>query len=135
MNPSKLALPPKKPHTQRATLLTEDWYSKEFHRASEHIMDKRVLWSPEFGTKGVKGGGAIDFHLGSNKWGVEITRDADQLTSHYSRFQPGGNYHRWILDGELIDWVLLGSRRTIPIHKHGGKYNPSHSYLSSTSLR
>ena len=80
-----------------------------------------MLWSPEFGIKGVKGGGAIDFYLESKKWGVENTRDGEQLSSHYGRFQPGGNYHRWILDGTLADWVFLDFRRTIPINKHIGK--------------
>lgn len=70
-------------------------------------MNGGVLWSPEFGMKGVKGGGAIDSYLGSHKWGVEITRDGIQLASHYGRFQPGGNYHLWVLDGALTDWVLL----------------------------
>lgn len=134
MNPSKLALPPKVPHTQCATPPPEDWYAKEFYSASEHVLNGGVLWSPEFGIKGVKGGGAIDFYLESNKWGVEITRDGDQLSSHYGRFRPGGNYHRWILDGALADWVLLDFRSTIPINKHIGKHQLSLSYLDSTKL-
>lgn len=54
-------------------------------------MNGGVLWSPDFGTKGVKGGGDIDFYLVSNKWGVELTRDGDQVTSDYGLFQPGRN--------------------------------------------
>lgn len=90
-------------------------------------MSGGVLWSPEFETKGVKRRGALDFYLASNKWGAELTRDGCQLTSHYGRFQPGGNYHRWILDGELMDWVLLDFRSTIPKNEYGGNHNPSHS--------
>lgn len=134
MNPSKLALPPKVPHAQCATPPPEDWYGKEFYSASGQILNGGVLWSPEFGIKGVKGGGAIDFYLESNKWGVEITRDGDQLSSHYGRFQPGGSYHRWILDGTLADWVLLDFRSTIPINKHLGKDKPSLLYFDSTTL-
>ena len=135
MKPSKLALPPTMPHMEGATLRPEDWYGKEFYSASEHVMNGGVLWSLEFGTKGVKGGGALDFYLASNKWGVELTRDGCQLTSHYGRFQPGGNYHRWILDGKLIDWVLLDFRSTIPKNKYGGKHNSSRgSYPGSTKL-
>lgn len=59
----------------------------EFYRASEHVMNGGVLWSPEYSTTGVKGSRAIDFYL-------ELTRDGDQLPTHYSRFQPGRNYHR-----------------------------------------
>ena len=53
LNPSKLALPPKVPHTQCAT-----WYmAKNFYCASEHILNGEVLgWSPAFGIKGVIGG-------------------------------------------------------------------------------
>ncbi len=133
MNPSKLALPPKVPQTQCATPPPEDWFGKEFYSASEHILKGGVLWSPEFGMKGVKGGGAIDFYLESKKWGVEITRNGDQLSSHYGRFQTGGNYHRWILDGTLADWVLLDFRSTIPINKHIGKDKPSLPHLDSTA--
>lgn len=121
MNPSKLALPLKVPRTQCATQPPEDWFGKEFYCASERILNGGVLWSPEFGIKGVKGGGAIDFYLESKKWGVEMTRDGEQLSSHYGRFQPGGNYHRWIWDGTLADWVLLDFRSTIPFNKHIGK--------------
>ncbi len=89
------------------------------------ILDGGVLWSPEFGIKGVKGGGAIDFYLGSHKWGMEVTRDGDQLNGHYNRFQEGGNYHRWIVDGELLDWLLLDFRSAIPSTKHSSKYSTS----------
>ena len=79
--------------------------------------------------KGVKGGGAIDFYLGPNKWGVEITRDGNHLSFHFGRFQPGGNYYRWILDGALADWVLLDFRST-PVN-----ITPAtHTYLDSTKL-
>ena len=125
--------PPKVPQTQCATPPPEDWFGKEFYCASEHILNGGVLWSPEFGMKGVKGGGAIDFYLESKKWGVEITRNGDQLSSHYGRFQTGGNYHRWILDGTLADWVLLDFRSTIPINKHIGKDKPSLPHLDSTA--
>lgn len=58
-----LALPPTRPQTQCATLAPEDWYGKEFYRASEHIMNGGELCSPEYITTGVKGSGAIDFYL------------------------------------------------------------------------
>lgn len=67
MNLSELALPPKVPDAQCAFPPPEDWYGKEFYCSSEHVMNGGVLWSPGFGIKGVKGGGAIDFYLGPNK--------------------------------------------------------------------
>lgn len=98
-------------------------------------MNRGVLWSPEFSIKGVNGSGATDFHLGSWRCGVEFTRDGDQLTTHNGLFQPGGNYHRWILDGEFIDWVLLDIGSTIPIKKQGSKYDSfSPSFIGSTTL-
>lgn len=77
---------------------------------------------PEFGINWVKGDGAIDFYLGSHKWGFELTRDGDQLNGHYSHFQKGGNYHRWIIDGELLDWLVSDFRSAIPSTKHSSKY-------------
>lgn len=94
MKPCKFALPAKIPNPHSTSLPPEDWYVKGFYRASEKVLDGGVLWYPEFGINGVKGGGAIDSYLGSHKWGFELTRDSDQLNGHYSRFQKGGNYHR-----------------------------------------
>ncbi|MCJ1349936.1 hypothetical protein MMC31_008179, partial [Peltigera leucophlebia] len=82
MKPRKFALPAKNPNPFSTSLPPEDWYSKEFYRASEKVLDGGVVWSPEYGTKGVMGGGAIDFYLGSEKWGVEFTRDGDRLKDH-----------------------------------------------------
>ncbi|KAF8243921.1 hypothetical protein K440DRAFT_663821 [Wilcoxina mikolae CBS 423.85] len=102
MKPSKLSLPPEQPGTSHSAP-PEDWYRKEFYRASDNILDGGMLWSPEFGDSGVKKGGSLDFYQAAKKWGLEFTREGDRLRSHYGRFQDGGNYHRWIADGELLD--------------------------------
>ena len=84
-------------------------------------MQGAVLWSPEFGNGGVKQGGSLDFYLAVKKWGFEFTREGDRLRSHYMRFQPGGNYYKWISDGDLLAWVLIDFRSTIPAVSHPGK--------------
>jgi hypothetical protein len=42
MNPAKLALPPKKPGPS-PSIPPQDWYFKEFYRASESIMEGGIL--------------------------------------------------------------------------------------------
>ncbi|MCJ1342732.1 hypothetical protein MMC31_000921 [Peltigera leucophlebia] len=119
MEPYKFALPAKNANPHSTSLPLEDWYNKEFYRASERVLDGGVLKSPEFGITGVKGGAAMDFYLGSKKWGIELTRDGDRLYEHCSRFfQGGGNYHKWIVDGTLLDWLVLDFRSVVPSTKH-----------------
>lgn len=120
IKPKKLSLPPKKPGPN-LNAPREDWYGKEFYRASDNILQGAVLWSPEFGNGGVKQGGSLDFYLAVKKWGFEFTREGDRLRSHYMRFQPGGNYYKWISDGDLLAWVLIDFRSTIPAVSHPGK--------------
>jgi hypothetical protein len=121
MKPSKLLLAPKQPGTSQCAP-PEDWYRKEFYRASDNVLDGGILWSPEFGSGGVKKGGLLDFYLAAKKWGLEFTREGDRLRPHYARFQDGGNYRRWIVDGVLLDWVLIDFRTTEPTVRHIGKH-------------
>jgi hypothetical protein len=114
MSPTKLSLPPKRPGNTSNAVPPEAWYSKEFYCASDKILNGGVLWSPEFGDGGVKKGGSLDFYLADKKWGMELTRESDRLKSHWERFQPDGNYNRWIFDGELLDWIISDS--TSPTH-------------------
>ena len=94
---------------------------KEFYPASDNVSQAAVLWSPEFGNSGVKTGGSVDFSLATKKWGLEFTQEGDRLRTHYTRFQPSGNYHKWITNGDLVAWALIDSRRTIPTIPHPGK--------------
>ena len=118
--PDKLASPPKAPGMSHG-LPPEDWYGKEFYSASDKVSPGAILWSPEFGNSGVKNGGSLDFYLAAKKWGLEFTREGDRLRTHYARFQPGGNYNKWITDGDLVAWALIDFRRTIPTIPHPGK--------------
>jgi len=103
MDPFKLSLPPKQPGSSHGAP-PEDWYRKQFYRASENIFDGGILWSPEFGDSGVKKGGALDFYLAAKKWSLEFTREGDRLKSHYSRFQDGET----IIDGSLMASYWIG---------------------------
>jgi len=97
MKPSKFLLAPKHPGTSECAP-PEDWYHKEFYRASDNVLDGWILWSPEFGISGVKKGGLLDFYLAAKKRGLEFTREGDRLHSHYSHFQDDGT----IIDGSLM---------------------------------
>lgn len=121
IKPNKLSLPPKKPGTI-ANAPPENWYCKEFYRASDKILQGGVLWSPEYGNGRVKQGGSLDFYLAVKKWGLEFMREGDRIRSYYKRFQPGGNCHKWISDGHLLAWVLIDFRTTIPTVPHPGKF-------------
>lgn len=118
--PEKLASPPKAPGISHG-IPPEDWYGKEFYSASDKVSQRAVLWSPEFGNSGVKNGGSLDFYLAAKKWGLEFTREGHCLRTHYARFQPGGNDHKWITNGDLVAWALIDFRRTIPTIPHPGK--------------
>jgi hypothetical protein len=65
--------------------------------------------------------GSLDFYLADKKWDMELTRESDRLKSHWERFQLGGNYNRWIVDGELLDRIILDFRKTKPTFRHPGK--------------
>ena len=110
MKPSKLSID---------YALPEDRYRKEFYRASGTILDGGVLWSPEFNDRRVKKGGSLDFYLIAKKWGLEFMREEAQLS----------RYHQWIRTGELLDWVLIDFRSTIPTLPHPGKHKGSLSPL------
>lgn len=134
IKPNKLSLPPKKLGTI-ANAPPEDWYCKEFYRASDKILQGGVLWSPEYGNGRIKQGGSLDFYLAAKKWGLEFIREGDRIRSHYKRFQPGGNYHKWISDGHLLAWVLIDFRTTIPTVPHPGKFFNSESSKLSLFYR
>lgn len=133
--PEKLASPPKAPGILLG-IPPEDWYGKEFYSASDKVSQGSVLWSPEFGNSGVKSGGSLDFYLAAKKWGLEFTREGDRLRTHYARFQPGGNYHKWITNGDLVAWALIDFRRTNPTIPHPGKrFYPIHHEENLSDLQ
>lgn len=58
--------------------------------------------------------GRIDFLISQVGWGFELLRDASRLEEHCGRFKPGGQYHPWIQQGLLKDWLILDFRHSWP---------------------
>lgn len=121
MKPDRLSVPPKKPGKDQGSP-PEDRYGREFYRASGSILGGgAVLWSSQYAHGGVKNGPSLDFYLASQKWGLEFTREDDQLRSHCERFQPGGSYYPWIANSHLLDWAIIDFRSTPVTVSHPGK--------------
>lgn len=91
----------------------------EFYRCGHELLEGNILPSQEFGTSAA-GGGMIDFFFSEYGWGFELTRDGSNLKAHWDRFMPGGQYHKWVLSGELKDWLLLDFRTNLPREPHPG---------------
>lgn len=119
-NPAQLSSAPRLSRTPR-----ESQYGFEFYRSLYKLTNGHVLPAPEFGTA-ARGSGMIDFLLPANRWGVELTRDGTEVAEHYTRFEAGGRYARWIAEGQVQDWVLLDFRTTLP----GGVGKPGSFHFS-----
>lgn len=68
--------------------------------------------SPDFRTNAA--GGVVGFSIGEYGWGFEFSHDGSNLKDHWDRFMLGGRYHKWVLSGEMEDWLLLDFRTNFP---------------------
>jgi hypothetical protein len=92
----------------------EAQYQDEFYRACSEL--KVYLTSEWSGSSLV---GRIDFHIKEVKWVIECVRDGDQIDEHIKRFQQGGRYHKWIMSGEVKDYIILDFRTSKPRKARG----------------
>ena len=119
--PSRLTTPhhvgsqgPENPH--------EAAYHFEFYRCLHHLTGGSIYMSPEFASQQhATVVGRIDLFLPQFKWGIEFTRDGTKLIEHDARFQRGGAYEKWIKDGNMIEYILIDFRTTIPRTHHRGQ--------------
>lgn len=132
MNPAKLALPPKEPGISLGTPPV-DWYDKEFYRASEKITPGSILWSPQWGSAGVDKGGLVDYYLQDKKWALELLREGNRARSHCERFLSGGNYHDWILGGDVVDWAVIDFGTSQPGAPHPGQSRDLHHLIEQAN--
>ncbi|KAM6499703.1 hypothetical protein JOM56_005211 [Amanita muscaria] len=58
--------------------------------------------------------GCIDFFIPVVKWGIELTREGNQLDEHSSRFTNSGAYEAWLNSGDMNDYILLDCCTSIP---------------------
>jgi len=99
--------------------LSEAQYQDEFYRSLFSVTAGNVRISPEFASaKGADVAGRIDFFIPVVKWGIEITRDGNQLSEHNSRFEGLGAYEAWLHSGDMTDYILLDCRTSVPRRAH-----------------
>jgi hypothetical protein len=95
-------------------------YQDEFYRSLFSITNGDTLISPEYACASGSNEGRIDFFIPSKRWGVEITRDGNRLAEHDARFGLSGSYGRWLIEGDMNDYILLDFRTTRPLLPHQG---------------
>jgi hypothetical protein len=86
----------------------EAQFQDEVYRACLSHAKDCVVSFPEFGTKRDR----IDFFIPSKKWGIELLRNGDRLSSHMQRFTEG-EYGRWTRTGVMNDYIILDFRPQI----------------------
>jgi hypothetical protein len=94
----------------------EAQYQDEFYRAC-HSELKVYLTSEWSGSSLAVG--RIDFRINEMKWVIECVREGDRLDEHIGRFRPGGRYHKWVMSGEVQDYIVLDFRTSKPQKARG----------------
>jgi len=56
----------------------------------------------------------VDFQVKSVKWAIECVREGDKLEEHIAKFEAGGRYYKWIISGEIQEYILLDFRKSKP---------------------
>jgi hypothetical protein len=59
-------------------------------------------------------GGRVDFQIKSVKWAIECVMEGDRLEDHIARFLLGGRYYKWIMSGEIREYIVLDFRKSKP---------------------
>ncbi|KAL3142216.1 hypothetical protein ABBQ38_002564 [Trebouxia sp. C0009 RCD-2024] len=89
----------------------ERHYQNEFYRAVMSLLPDGAFMSPDVGAiYGVRG--MLDFLLLPQKWGFELLRDGKGSQEHADRFEPGGAYSQMVLNGDIVNWVVVDLRST-----------------------
>ena len=113
--PSQLHLPIRRVSPRSTDKLPEAQYQDEFYRSVFSITFGNVRLTPEFASaRRAHAAGRIDFFIPVVKWGIEFTRDGNRLNEHSSRFSQSGAYGAWLKSGDMVDYILLDCRTTIP---------------------
>lgn len=58
--------------------------------------------------------GRVDFLLKKVKWGIECVRERDRLDDIIQRFLPGGRHYPWIEKNEILEYILVDFRKSMP---------------------
>ena len=90
----------------------EAQYQDEFYRACYEVLDGNAYLTSEWA--GDSSRGQVDFQIKSVKWAIECVREGNDLDDHIARFQPGGRYHKWMISGEIQEYIILDFRKSKP---------------------
>ncbi|OJJ47655.1 hypothetical protein ASPZODRAFT_165779, partial [Penicilliopsis zonata CBS 506.65] len=89
----------------------EAHYQDEFYKAFRMVAGRGVPISSEWSrTKK----GSLDFWMPEKMWAIELLRDYDRVDEHISRFQNMGQYHDWVIEGMIKDWIIINCATTVP---------------------
>jgi len=97
----------------------EAQYQDEFYNSLLAVTFGNVRISPEYASaQKARVAGRIDFFIPIVKWGVEITRDGNQIPEHAARFTNSGAYGAWLESNDMNDYILLDFRTKNMRAKH-----------------
>ncbi|KAA8904998.1 hypothetical protein FN846DRAFT_919559 [Sphaerosporella brunnea] len=113
----------------------EAQFGMELYRATFDLLNGNIVPSPEFGKKGCKGGGAVDFLIPGYGFGIELLIDGGELKDHYDRFLPGGQYHNMVGSGAIKKWIILDFRYRSVSLTHPDMPNLYHICYSNNIVR
>ena len=90
----------------------EAQYQDEFYRACYNMLNGKVHLTSEWAGRLYKG--RVDFQIKPINWAIECVREGNRLEEHIKRFLQGGRYYRWILSGEIQEYIILDFRKSKP---------------------
>jgi hypothetical protein len=93
----------------------EAQYQDEFYRACHSELGVYLTseWS------GSSSAGRVNFRIKEMEWVIECVREGDRIDEHIARFRPGGNYYKWMTDGEVKEYIILDFRTSKPQKARG----------------
>ncbi|TDL14323.1 hypothetical protein BD410DRAFT_797248 [Rickenella mellea] len=116
---------------QVGSLLTqrpmEARYQDEFYRRLGELVGDCVRISPEFLTTANAKKGCIDFFLPTQRWGISIIHEGNNLHEHCERFGLHSAYGAWLTSNDVVDWILLDCRAEMPEYPHEDVSNLFHA--------
>lgn len=114
--PSRLHLPICRVGPSSTDRLPEAQYQDEFYRSVFATTSGNVRIFPGFASaRREPVAGRNDFFIPVVKWGIELTRDGDQLDEHsYRAAVYGGTYEASLKSDDMDDYILLDCRTTVP---------------------
>lgn len=96
-------------------------YQYEFYRGVFAATGGGVNICPELLSATGKRSGRIDLFVPGKKWGIELTWEGSELAEHDGRFGPLGAYGVWLSSNEMVDYILLDFRTSMPTKPHPRK--------------